>query len=188
MNFFRLSGDLSHLVAIGILLAKMWTSRSVSGKTGNYSHQYCWHSSLSTSVLSKIIMDNELFWWWWWWWWWCAGISGKSQILFAMVFVTRYLDLFTTFISVYNSTMKTVYIVGTFFTIYLIYMKFKATYDGNNDTFRMEFLVVPIAGLSCLVNHEFAVMEVREITNKNKSSAKLLPVYLLLVMYLFAWF
>ena len=82
--------------------------------------------------------------------------------MFAMVFVTRYLDLFTTFISVYNSVMKTVYILGTFFTIYLIYMKFKATYDGNHDTFRMEFLIVPVAGLSVLVNHEFTVMEVRK--------------------------
>lgn len=35
-----------------------------------------------------------------------AGISGKSQILFALVFTTRYLDLFTNFISVYNTVMK----------------------------------------------------------------------------------
>lgn len=36
----------------------------------------------------------------------CAGISGKSQILFALVFTTRYLDLFTNFISIYNTVMK----------------------------------------------------------------------------------
>lgn len=35
-----------------------------------------------------------------------TGISGKSQILFALVFTTRYLDLFTTFISIYNTVMK----------------------------------------------------------------------------------
>lgn len=34
------------------------------------------------------------------------GISGKSQILFALVFTTRYLDLLTSFISLYNSSMK----------------------------------------------------------------------------------
>lgn len=34
------------------------------------------------------------------------GISGKSQILFALVFTTRYLDLLTSFISLYNTTMK----------------------------------------------------------------------------------
>lgn len=35
-----------------------------------------------------------------------TGISGKSQILFALVFTTRYLDLFTNFISIYNTVMK----------------------------------------------------------------------------------
>jgi len=34
------------------------------------------------------------------------GISGKSQVLFALVFTTRYLDLFTVFISPYNTVMK----------------------------------------------------------------------------------
>ena len=34
------------------------------------------------------------------------GISGKSQILFSLVFTTRYLDLLTSFISLYNTTMK----------------------------------------------------------------------------------
>lgn len=35
-----------------------------------------------------------------------SGISGKSQVLFALVFTTRYLDLFTAFISIYNTVMK----------------------------------------------------------------------------------
>lgn len=39
-------------------------------------------------------------------------------------------------------------------------MKFKATYDGNHDTFRVEFLVVPVGGLAFLVNHDFSPLEV----------------------------
>jgi hypothetical protein len=39
----------------------------------------------------------------------CSGISGKSQLLFALVFTTRYLDLFTSFISLYNTSMKVWY-------------------------------------------------------------------------------
>ncbi|VDK19597.1 unnamed protein product [Anisakis simplex] len=35
-----------------------------------------------------------------------AGISGRSQVMFAAVFTSRYLDLFTNFISFYNSAMK----------------------------------------------------------------------------------
>jgi hypothetical protein len=35
-----------------------------------------------------------------------TGISLKTQELFLIVFCTRYLDLFTRFIGLYNSTMK----------------------------------------------------------------------------------
>lgn len=89
-----------------------------------------------------------------------VGISGKSQILFALVFTTRYLDLFTSFVSIYNTCMKVFFITASYFTLFLMYHKFKATYDSNHDTFRIEFLVVPVGGLSFLVNHEFAPLEV----------------------------
>jgi len=118
MNIFRLSADVAHLVAIVILLIKIWRTRS------------------------------------------CAGISGRSQLLFALVFATRYLDLFTNFISAYNSAMKIFFLVSSFGTIYLMWFKFKATYDRNHDTFRIELLIVPAAVLSLLINHEFTVMEV----------------------------
>uniref|UniRef100_A0A2P2I1R3 ER lumen protein-retaining receptor n=1 Tax=Hirondellea gigas TaxID=1518452 RepID=A0A2P2I1R3_9CRUS len=118
MNVFRLSGDVAHLIAIIILLLKIWTSRS------------------------------------------CAGISGKSQILFAVTFVARYLDLFTNYVSIYNSVMKIVYLLASFGTVYLMYMKFKATYDHNHDTFRLEFLILPAIALSLIINHDFAVIEV----------------------------
>ncbi|PIK60470.1 putative ER lumen protein-retaining receptor 2, partial [Apostichopus japonicus] len=88
------------------------------------------------------------------------GISGKSQVLFALVFTTRYVDLFISFISVYNSVMKVVYILCAYITVYLIYIRFKATYDSNHDTFRMEFLVVPVGGLAFLVNHDFTPLEI----------------------------
>ena len=88
------------------------------------------------------------------------GVSGKSQIMFAMVFITRYLDLLTNFISLYNTTMKLVFISCSVATVYLMFAKFKATYDSNHDTFRMEFLVVPVAGLAFLVNHDFSPLEV----------------------------
>ncbi len=57
--------------------------------------------------------------------------------------------------------MKIVFLVTTYATIYLVFIKFKATYDSNHDSFRAEFLVIPVAGLAVLVNHEFGVMEVR---------------------------
>ena len=41
------------------------------------------------------------------------GISLKTQELFLIVFLTRYVDLFTSFYGVYNSFMKVAYIAST---------------------------------------------------------------------------
>lgn len=133
MNIFRLIGDMSHLLAIVLLLLKMWKTRSV------------------------------------------AGISGKSQILFCLVFCTRYLDLFTTFISAYNSVMKLFFISSSLFTVYLMYFKFRATYDSNHDTFRVEFLVVPVGGLAFLVNHDFSPLEILWTFSIYLESVAILP-------------
>lgn len=133
MNIFRLAGDLSHLLAIIILLIKIWKTRS------------------------------------------CAGISGKSQILFAIVYLTRYLDLFTTFISFYNTFMKMIFLVSSFGTLYLMYLKFRATYDHNHDSFRIEFLLVPCAILALLINHDFSVMEVLWTFSIYLESVAILP-------------
>uniref|UniRef100_A0A646QGG2 ER lumen protein-retaining receptor n=1 Tax=Hemiscolopendra marginata TaxID=943146 RepID=A0A646QGG2_9MYRI len=133
MNIFRLAGDIAHLLAIIILLLKIWKTRS------------------------------------------CAGISGRSQILFALVYTTRYLDLFTNFISFYNSTMKVFFIATSYATIYLMYSKFKATYDHNHDTFRIEFLLVPVSGLALLVNHDFSPLEILWTFSIYLESVAILP-------------
>lgn len=133
MNIFRLLGDLSHLLAIIILLLKIWKTRS------------------------------------------CAGISGKSQALFLVVFISRYLDLVTNFVSVYNTVMKIFFIVSAAGTVYLMFIKFKATYDGNHDTFRVEFLLGPVAILALVLNHEFSVMEILWTFSIYLESVAILP-------------
>lgn len=93
------------------------------------------------------------------------GISGKSQVLFAVVYTTRYLDLITTYVSLYNTLMKLFFIAASYATIYLIYMKFRATYDHNHDTFRVEFLIGPAILLALLIHHDFTVLEVSMVFN-----------------------
>jgi ER lumen protein retaining receptor len=102
-----------------------------------------------------------------------VGLSGKSQIMFAIVFTTRYLDLFTTFISLYNTIMKVIFILSSYAVIFMMYSKFRATYNSSHDTFRMEFLLLPVAGLAVLVNHEFSFLEVCTICSAQASLALL---------------
>lgn len=96
-------------------------------------------------------------------------------MLFALVFITRYLDVFTSFISVYNTVMKVFYLTSSLGTVYLMYVKFKATYDHNHDTFRIEFLLGPAVLLALLLNHEFSVMEVLWTFSIYLESVAILP-------------
>ncbi|XP_048506158.1 ER lumen protein-retaining receptor-like [Athalia rosae] len=84
----------------------------------------------------------------------CLGISGKSQILHAIVCTTRYMDLLFFYISIYNTTMKLIFIFGTYMTVFLIYVTYSHTYDRDHDTFRVQFLVIPALALALLVNHD----------------------------------
>ncbi|KAK6766750.1 hypothetical protein RB195_026182 [Necator americanus] len=99
MNIFRLSADLAHLVAIVILLHKIWRSRS------------------------------------------CEGLSGRSQVLFAIVFVSRYLDLFTNFISVYNSVMKVMWTFSIYLeSVAIMPQLFMLSRTGNAETITAHYL------------------------------------------------
>jgi len=90
----------------------------------------------------------------------CAGISLKSQILYAIVFSTRYLDLFTNFTSLYNSVMKVIFLSATYGILYLMLYKYKHTYDKEHDTFRISFILVPCAIMALIINPEFTIMEI----------------------------
>lgn len=112
MNIIRMLGDLLHLTAIGILLAKMLRQRS------------------------------------------SAGISLKSMFLFSLVFVTRYLDLFIMYYSLYNTVMKIILIAISCHICYLMrYVSpWKTTYDKDNDTFRIRYLIVPCLVLALILH------------------------------------
>mmetsp|Transcript_3263 Transcript_3263/g.6191 ORF Transcript_3263/g.6191 Transcript_3263/m.6191 type:complete len:218 (+) Transcript_3263:33-686(+) len=92
-----------------------------------------------------------------------AGISLKSQELFLLVWCTRYLDLFTTYISLYNSFMKTAYISLSAIIVYGIRFRepWSSTRDASLDSFlHIKFAVLPCAVLALIVNHGYTFMEI----------------------------
>eukprot|EP00197_Chlamydomonas_leiostraca_P012206 CAMPEP_0202868522 /NCGR_PEP_ID=MMETSP1391-20130828/10925_1 /ASSEMBLY_ACC=CAM_ASM_000867 /TAXON_ID=1034604 /ORGANISM="Chlamydomonas leiostraca, Strain SAG 11-49" /LENGTH=190 /DNA_ID=CAMNT_0049548703 /DNA_START=148 /DNA_END=720 /DNA_ORIENTATION=- len=112
----------------------------------------------------------------------CRGVSLKTQELYALVFITRYLDLFTNFISLYNTVMKCVFLASSFTIIYLIrYHKvIKVTYDRDQDTFRYYFLVLPCLVLAFVLNNERTVMEVLWTFSIYLEAVAILPQLVLL--------
>jgi len=89
-----------------------------------------------------------------------AGISFKSQLLYVIVFCTRYLDLFVTYISLYNTLMKIFFISTSIYICYLMKFKFKATWEPSLDTFKIEYLIIPCFVLALIFNYEFSFMEI----------------------------
>eukprot|EP01117_Protostelium_nocturnum_P000527 TRINITY_DN10592_c0_g1_i2.p1 TRINITY_DN10592_c0_g1~~TRINITY_DN10592_c0_g1_i2.p1 ORF type:complete len:215 (+),score=30.81 TRINITY_DN10592_c0_g1_i2:89-733(+) len=90
----------------------------------------------------------------------CGGISLKSQELYALVYLCRYLDLFWNFSSFYLVIMKIIFLASSFAIVYLMRKPFKNSYDKEHDSFRVLFLIVPCALLSLVWNLKFETFEV----------------------------
>jgi ER lumen protein retaining receptor len=90
----------------------------------------------------------------------CRGISFKTQALYSTVFLTRYLDLFTTWHSLYNFVMKIFFIGSSLFILYLMKIRFRPTHDPSIDTFRVEYLIAPSLVLALLFNYSYSIIEV----------------------------
>jgi len=104
-----------------------------------------------------------------------AGISFKTQVLYVVVFCTRYLDIFTNFVSLYNTIMKIFFISSAIYIVYLMKVKYQATWQPSLDTFKVEYLVIPSAVLALIINHKFTIMEVLWAFSIYLESVAILP-------------
>lgn len=120
-----------------------------------------------------------------------AGISVRTHELFLLVFLTRYLDLFTTFYSWYNSCMKVLYILTTASVVHTI--KFKepicSSYDKAQDSFlHWKFAVAPcavVAFITHLFQNSFSIepMEMLWTFSIYLESIAILPQLIVLQRY-----
>lgn len=98
-----------------------------------------------------------------------AGISLKTQELYAIVFATRYLDIFTDFYSLYNTLMKLIFLGSSFSIVWYIrhHKIVRRSYDKEQDTFRHLFLILPCFLLALVINEKFTFKEVGFIAFKS---------------------
>ena len=116
------------------------------------------------------------------------GISLRTNELFLLVFATRYLDLFTTYYSLYNSVMKVMYIAATGYIVHLVrnVEPICGTYDKSQDTFlHWKFLVEPCAGIAFLTNlyGGFNLFEMLWVFSIYLESVAILPQLIVLQRY-----
>lgn len=88
------------------------------------------------------------------------GLSMKTRLLYVIVFVTRYLDLFTTYISLYNTLMKLFFIGSSCYVVYLMSVKYVKSIRENIDTFPVKFIVGAAAALSLIFTYKYTFREV----------------------------
>jgi hypothetical protein len=92
-----------------------------------------------------------------------AGISFKSQFLYLIVYLARYVDLLWTFYepkALYNTIFKIVFISTSAYTVYLMLNDFKPTHDPNLDTFKVQYLLAASALLAIIFPYKYTVSEV----------------------------
>lgn len=81
-----------------------------------------------------------------------TGISFKTQMLYSVVFCTRYLDLFME-TSLYRFLMKVFFIGSSLYILYLMKVRFRPTHDPAIDTIRLEYLLGPAALLALIFHY-----------------------------------
>jgi len=79
-----------------------------------------------------------------------------------LVFVARYLDLFTDYVSLYNSVMKVVFITSSAAIVWCVrrHPQVRRTYDKEQDTFRHAVLVAASLMLALMFHERFTFREV----------------------------
>ncbi|KAF9701344.1 hypothetical protein EKO04_000321 [Ascochyta lentis] len=92
-----------------------------------------------------------------------AGISFKSQFLYLVVYLSRYIDLLWTFYdpnALYNTMFKIVFISTSAYTVYLMLNDFKPTHDPNLDTFKVQYLLAASTVLAVLFPYKYTLTEI----------------------------
>lgn len=112
----------------------------------------------------------------------CAGVSLKTQELYVLVFATRYLDIFTSYYSLYNTLMKLIFLSSSFSIVW--YMRrhriVRKSYDKEQDTFRHYLLVLPCLVLALFIHHKFTFFEVLWTFSLYLEAVAILPQLVLL--------
>lgn len=85
------------------------------------------------------------------------GLSYKTQQLYLIVFLTRYVNLVMGFKIFYIFIMKIVFITITIYTMYLMRYKkpFKLSYDKDSDSFQHYFIYLAALLMSVIIHKSF---------------------------------
>lgn len=92
----------------------------------------------------------------------CSGLSLKTQLLYLIIFMTRYFDIFfvhfNSKLRLYNFIMKIVFVSSQLYIIFLIH-KYNYTYEKRLDNFNIVPTILVLMGLSFIFKSSTYGME-----------------------------
>lgn len=106
-----------------------------------------------------------------------AGISRSTQILYFLVFVTRYLDLFDHTQTAYLVFFKLTYI-GTSIVVLVLFWKLDNTYERRNDTCNLSVIIIPCITAAMILTNEYSVLEVLWTFSEFIEGFSMVPQYI----------
>lgn len=107
----------------------------------------------------------------------CQGISRSTQILYFIVFITRYLDLIDHSQTAYLVFFKLTYII-TAIIVLAIFQKYQNTYERQKDTCSLAVIFVPCFTASILLANEISALEMLWTFSQFLEGFAMVPQYI----------
>jgi ER lumen protein retaining receptor len=88
------------------------------------------------------------------------GFSGKTQLLYSIIFTSRYLDLLNGVNSPFFMFGKVFLLLTSYTIVFLLFYKYKKTYEKNFDGFWVEILILPCFLFAVFLNYSQSPEEI----------------------------
>jgi ER lumen protein retaining receptor len=105
------------------------------------------------------------------------GISRSTQVLYFLVFVTRYLDLFENSQTSYLVFFKLTYIATSAIVLFLFY-QLDLTYERRNDTCNLAVILFPCITAAFLLTSDYTLIEVLWTFSEFVEGFAMVPQYI----------
>jgi len=107
----------------------------------------------------------------------CAGISRSTQVLYFLVFITRYLDLFDHSQTAYLVFFKLTYITTSIIVLVLFY-QLNSTYERRHDTCNLAVVIFPCITAAILLTNEYSMLEILWTFSEFVEGFAMVPQYI----------
>ncbi|KXS11838.1 ER lumen protein retaining receptor 3-like protein [Gonapodya prolifera JEL478] len=108
------------------------------------------HITAKTLLLGRIVSARS-----------GTGFSFQTQALYLLVFLARYLDVFTTFVSYYNTVVKLFYIATSLATVAYMWFVCRDTWEeAEKRTPNVGALLFASLAMAVAWNYQFTLLEV----------------------------